>query len=77
MGLHCKAKADGVECRKRLHCFTQALYASISNVVSASINNVVLAARKKREIGSGILLDLPCRVEVDGVECRKRLHCFT
>jgi hypothetical protein len=34
-------KVEGVECRKRLHCFTQILYAFISDE---------RASRKKREL---------------------------
>jgi hypothetical protein len=41
-----KVEVDDVKCRKRLHCFTQVLYAVITNF---------LAARKKREIESCVL----------------------
>jgi hypothetical protein len=39
--LPCKVEADGVECRKRLDCFTQVIYAFLSNVG---------ASKKKREV---------------------------
>jgi hypothetical protein len=54
------AEDEGMKCRKWLHCFAKALYASITNVI---------AARKERNRIMYSKIDLLIKVEVDGVEC--------